>query len=71
VAFGLAIARRLAGEGARLALIARSADGLDAAARAVREAGSSAEVFPADVADAPALEAAVASRPRGSAVSTS
>jgi short-subunit dehydrogenase len=57
---GLATARLLAHHGARLALIARSRDGLDAAAREVTAAGSSAEVFAVDVSDRPALEEAVA-----------
>lgn len=55
---GRAIARALAEEGARVALIARNREGLDAAASEVRERGSSALVLPLDVADAAAVEAA-------------
>jgi NAD(P)-dependent dehydrogenase (short-subunit alcohol dehydrogenase family) len=57
---GLATARALARQGARLALIARSPEGLERAAQAVAEAGSTAEVFVADVTDRGALEDAVA-----------
>jgi NAD(P)-dependent dehydrogenase (short-subunit alcohol dehydrogenase family) len=56
---GLATARLLAEHGARLALVARGADELAVAARAVEDAGSTAEVLPADVADRAAIEAAV------------
>jgi len=57
---GLATSRRLAREGARLALMARSPDGLAAAARAVADEGSTAVVLPVDVTDRPAVEAAMA-----------
>jgi short-subunit dehydrogenase len=57
---GLATSRALAREGACLALMARSAEGLEAAARAVAAAGSTAEVFVVDVTDRPAVEEAMA-----------
>lgn len=57
---GRAIARALAEEGAKVGLIARSVDGLDAAAREIRERGSQALVLPLDVVDASAVEAAAA-----------
>jgi NAD(P)-dependent dehydrogenase (short-subunit alcohol dehydrogenase family) len=58
---GLATAERFAREGARLALIARSADGLAVAARLAREQGAGvAEELVADVADRSAIESAVA-----------
>lgn len=55
---GRAIVRAFAAEGARLGLIARNVDGLDAAAREVRDAGSDALVFPLDVAHGDAVFAA-------------
>src|SRR5689334_10818507 len=55
---GRAIVRRYAAEGARLGLIARGIDGLNAAAREARVLGSDAMVLPLDVADAPAVRAA-------------
>src|SRR3954470_18434173 len=57
---GRAIARAFGGHGARVALIARNTDGLEAAAREVRERGGEALVLPLDVADADAVEAAAA-----------
>jgi short-subunit dehydrogenase len=57
---GLATARFLARQGARLALISRSRDGLEAAASAVTAAGSPAAVFAVDVSDRGALERAIA-----------
>jgi NAD(P)-dependent dehydrogenase (short-subunit alcohol dehydrogenase family) len=57
---GLATARLLARQGARLALISRSRDGLEAAASAVTAAGSPAAVFAVDVSDRGALERAIA-----------
>jgi NAD(P)-dependent dehydrogenase (short-subunit alcohol dehydrogenase family) len=57
---GLATSRRLAREGARLALMARGRDGLEAAAEAVAAEGGQAEVLPVDVTDRPAVEVAVA-----------
>jgi NAD(P)-dependent dehydrogenase (short-subunit alcohol dehydrogenase family) len=57
---GLATAERFAREGARLALIARSEEGLAEAARRVREEGAPvAETIVADVSDRAAVEAAV------------
>src|SRR5690606_36350624 len=50
--------RRFAQDGARIALIARGTDGLEATAREVEEAGGEALVLPLDVADAAAVEAA-------------
>ncbi|EZP71650.1 Short chain dehydrogenase family protein [Sphingomonas paucimobilis] len=55
---GRAVVRRFARDGARIALIARGKDGLEAAAREVEEAGGEALVLPLDVADAQAVEAA-------------
>ena len=47
---GRAVVRRFAREGARIALLARGRDGLDAAAREVEDAGGRALVLPTDVA---------------------
>ncbi|MET1754509.1 SDR family oxidoreductase [Novosphingobium sp. RD2P27] len=55
---GRAVVREFAGEGVRIALIARGRDGLEAAAREVREEGGEALVLPLDVADAALVEAA-------------
>lgn len=57
---GRAAAELFASEGAELALVARGRRGLDAAARAARRIGAVAYVVPADIADAGAIEAAVA-----------
>ena len=57
---GLATALRFARDGARLALIARSEDGLRSAARAVEDEGATAVVLPADITDRTAIEAAIA-----------
>jgi NAD(P)-dependent dehydrogenase (short-subunit alcohol dehydrogenase family) len=57
---GRAIARALAGEGARVGLIARGIDGLEAAAREVRGSGSEGMVLRLDVADAQAVDSAAA-----------
>ncbi len=55
---GRAIARAFAAEGARVALIARGEEGLEAAAAEVRERGGEPLVLPLDVSDAPAVIAA-------------
>ncbi len=55
---GRATTRRFAQDGARIGLIARGSDGLEAAAREVRREGSEALVLPADVADARQVETA-------------
>ena len=55
---GRAIALRFAREGARLTLIARSAEGLESAKREVEAAGGEAIVAALDVADAEAVERA-------------
>jgi NAD(P)-dependent dehydrogenase (short-subunit alcohol dehydrogenase family) len=57
---GRACTRAFARRGAHIALIARGRDGLEAAQREVEELGSRALVFPLDVADADAVEAAAA-----------
>lgn len=57
---GRAAVRRFARERASIALIARGADGLEAAAREVVELGGRALVISADVADAEAMETAAA-----------
>ncbi len=58
---GRATARKFAGHGARIGLIARGRRGLEAAAREVREAGGEALVLPVDVADHDQVAAAAAS----------
>lgn len=57
---GGSIARALAEEGCALGLIARGAEDLEAAARALRAEGATVEVEPADVTDPAAHDAAVA-----------
>jgi len=57
---GRAIARAYAAQGARVALVARTAVALEAAAREVRELGSDAMVLPLDVSDAAAVSGAAA-----------
>ena len=56
-----AIARRLAENGAAVALIGRTKEKLDAAANEIRKAGGSASGHPADVRDYDALAAAIKS----------
>jgi NAD(P)-dependent dehydrogenase (short-subunit alcohol dehydrogenase family) len=58
---GRATVRRFARDGAKIGLIARGRQGLEAAAREVREAGGEALVLPLDVADPDAVEAAASS----------
>ena len=53
---GRAVAREFARRGARIGLIARGADGLEAAKREVEELGGEALVLPADVAEFSAVE---------------
>jgi NAD(P)-dependent dehydrogenase (short-subunit alcohol dehydrogenase family) len=55
---GRAIARAFGSERAKVALIARNVDGLDAAAREVRDRGGEALVLPLDVADSAAVDRA-------------
>ena len=57
---GRAIALELAAAGARVALLARSAEELDEVAGAVRDRGGIAGVFRADVADPGQVDGAVA-----------
>lgn len=57
---GRALAVRLAGEGARLALVARRREALDEVAAAVSAAGGEALVVPCDVAEREAVFAAAA-----------
>jgi len=56
---GLRIAERFAGQGARVALLGRSAEKLDRAASGIRETQGEAITFPADVRDFGALAAAL------------
>lgn len=58
---GRATAREFGRHGAKVALIARGLDGLEAAKREIEFAGGSAMVLPLDVADAAAMESAAAS----------
>jgi NAD(P)-dependent dehydrogenase (short-subunit alcohol dehydrogenase family) len=55
---GRACVREFARRGARLGLIARGRDGLEAAQREVEELGGGGMLFPLDVADAEAVDAA-------------
>jgi short-subunit dehydrogenase len=57
---GRATAREFGRRGARVGLIARGIDGLEAAKREIEESGGSALAIPADVADSTAVEAAAA-----------
>jgi NADP-dependent 3-hydroxy acid dehydrogenase YdfG len=61
---GRATTRELAARGARLALLARGEDGLEAARAEVRANGAEAIAIPTDVADADQLEAAAAQAER-------
>jgi NAD(P)-dependent dehydrogenase (short-subunit alcohol dehydrogenase family) len=57
---GRATARRFAKDGARIGLLARGVDGLEAARREVESLGGRALVLPCDVADAGAVDEAAA-----------
>jgi NAD(P)-dependent dehydrogenase (short-subunit alcohol dehydrogenase family) len=57
---GRAVVRRFARDGARIGLLGRGRDALEAARREVEEAGGAALVLPADVADAHAVDDAAA-----------
>src|SRR5437660_8706060 len=57
---GTATVRKFARHGARIALLARGTDGLEAAQREVEELGGAAIVIPVDVANAAQVEAAAA-----------
>lgn len=57
---GRAIAQRLAGEGAKVGLISRTAEQLNETAANITGAGGTALVLPTDVTDQAAMEAAVA-----------
>ena len=57
---GRATARRFAKDGARIGLLARGVDGLEAAKREVETLGGRALVLPCDVADAAAVEESAA-----------
>lgn len=57
---GRATAREFGRHGAKVGLIARGVDGLEAAKREIESAGGSAMVLPLDVADANAIEKAAA-----------
>jgi 3-oxoacyl-[acyl-carrier protein] reductase len=56
---GAEIARELAAAGAEVSLLARSLEGLEQVASALREAGGQARCYSADVSDGAALEAAI------------
>lgn len=60
---GLAAAAALAQAGAHVVLSARSADEIEAGARAIRDAGGAAEAIVLDVTDVAAVRAAVAAHP--------
>jgi NAD(P)-dependent dehydrogenase (short-subunit alcohol dehydrogenase family) len=55
---GRAVARRFAQDGAKIGLIARGIDGLEATRREVEDAGGEALIYPCDVADHDEVEAA-------------
>ncbi|GMV12138.1 MAG: SDR family oxidoreductase [Polyangiaceae bacterium] len=58
---GAGVARRLAEQGAKVALVGRKLDKLESSAARIRDAGGTARCFAADVRDYAALEAAVRS----------
>src|SRR5512133_1841976 len=55
---GLVLARELAAEGAKLALVARQSDELDRAREDLRAVGAEVAVFPCNVGDRAAVELA-------------
>jgi len=57
---GAGIARRLASQGAKVALLGRKQEKLDTVAKTIADAGGEARAFPADVRDYGALEKAIA-----------
>jgi short-subunit dehydrogenase len=61
---GLALARRLAGEGTKVALVARRKDLLDGAAGEIRAAGGTALAIPCDVRERMPTHAAIATAAR-------
>ncbi len=58
---GRAVVRRFASDGARIGLLARGPDGLEAARREIEERGGQAHAVPTDVSDAAEVERAAAS----------
>ncbi len=60
---GLGAAAALASAGAAVTLAARGRDEIEAAAEAIRAAGGTADTLVLDVADVPAVQAAIAARP--------
>ena len=60
---GLAAAAALAGQAAAVTLLARSAAEIGAVAEAIRADGGQADTLVLDVADVPAMQAAIAARP--------
>jgi NAD(P)-dependent dehydrogenase (short-subunit alcohol dehydrogenase family) len=60
---GLGAAAALASAGAAVTLAARGRDEIEAAAEAIRVAGGTADTLVLDVADVPAVQAAIAARP--------
>jgi len=60
---GLAAAAALAGAGAAVTLLSRSEAEIGAVAEAIRAAGGQADTLVLDVADVPAMQAAIAARP--------
>ena len=58
---GLAAAAAMADSGAHVTLVARSADEIEAAAKAIRNRGGQAEAFALDVMDLPRVEEVIAS----------
>ncbi|MGE7138977.1 SDR family NAD(P)-dependent oxidoreductase [Luteibacter sp. NPDC031894] len=67
--FGRGVALAVAANGGNVVLVARRAHVLEAVAAEARAAGGAAEVVPADVADAAAMDEVAAPRWRGSGAS--